>query len=68
MDQEEYLESANNRFEYIVDDIISEPSADDRMQKILEVATDVEIIPDVGRYYTFISPPKHQEYNMTKIH
>ena len=54
MDQEEYLESANNRFEYIVDDIISESSADDRMQKIMEVATDVEIIPDVGRYYTFI--------------
>ena len=41
MDQEEYLENANNRFEYIVDDIISESSADDRMQKILEVATDV---------------------------
>ena len=54
MDQEEYLESANNRFEYIVDDIISESSADDRMQKILEVATDVEVIPDVGRYYTFV--------------
>ena len=58
MDQEEYLESANNRFEYIVDDIISESSADDRMQKILEVATDVEVIPDVGRYYTFVYAPK----------
>ena len=58
MDQEEYLESANNRFEYIVDDIISESSADDRMQKILEVATDVEVIPDVGRYYTFVYGPK----------
>ena len=58
MDQEEYLENANNRFEYIVDDIISESSADDRMQKILEVATDVEVIPDVGRYYTFVYGPK----------
>ena len=58
MEQEEYLENANNRFEYIVDDIISESSADDRMQKILEVATDVEPIPDVGRYYTFVYAPK----------
>ena len=58
MDQEEYLENANNRFEYIVDDIINLESADERMMAVMETATDVELIPEVGRYYTFLYAPK----------
>jgi len=58
MEQEEYLESAKNRLEYIVDDIINRPNADDRMIALLDVLTEVEIVPDVGRYYTFVYKPK----------
>lgn len=58
MEQEEYLENAENRLEYVVDDIINKPTADDRMLALLEVLTEVEVVPDVGRYYTFIYQPK----------
>ena len=58
MDQEEYLESAENRLEYIVDDIINKSTADDRMISLLEVLTETEVVPDVGRYYTFVYQPK----------
>ena len=58
MEQEEYLESAKNRLEYIVDDIINRPNADDRMIALLDVLTEVEIVPDVGRYYPFVYKPK----------
>ena len=44
MEQEEYLEDQRNRLEYSVDYIIN-----------LE---DAEIIPEIGRYYTFIYAPK----------
>ena len=58
MEQEEYLESAENRLEYVVDDIINKSSADDRMVALLEVLTETEVVPDVGRYYTFVYQPK----------
>ena len=58
MEQEEYLESAENRLEYVVDEIINKRTADDRMIALLEVLTEVEVIPDVGRYYTFVYQPK----------
>ena len=58
MEQEEYLESAENRLEYVVDDIINKSSADDRMMSLLEVLTETEVVPDVGRYYTFVYQPK----------
>ena len=58
MEQEEYLESAENRLEYVVDDIINKTTADDRMIALLEVLTEVEVVPDVGRYYTFVYQPK----------
>jgi len=58
MEQEEYLESDTNRLEYVVDDIINLPDADDRMLALTEVLREVEVVPDVGRYYTFIYKPK----------
>lgn len=58
MEQEEYLESETNRLEHVVDDIINLPDADDRMLALTEVLTEVEVVPDVGRYYTFIYQPK----------
>ncbi len=58
MEQEEYLESAGNRLEYVVDDIINKSNADDRMISLLEVLTETEVVPDVGRYYTFVYQPK----------
>ena len=58
MEQEEYLESETNRLEYIVDDIINEMTPDDRMLALMGALTEVEVVPDVGRYYTFIYQPK----------
>ena len=46
-----------NRLEYVVDDIINKSSADD-MVALLEVLTETEVVPDVGRYYTFVYQPK----------
>ena len=43
-----------NRLENLVSDIIDMGDPDDMMLAISEVLTDTEIIPDVGKYYTFI--------------
>ena len=58
MEQEEYLEDQRNRLEYSVDYIINLEDADDRMLAVTEILTETEIIPSVGRYYTFIYAPK----------
>ena len=47
-----------NRLENLVSDIIDMGDSDDMMLAITEVLTDTEIIPDVGKYYTFIYSPK----------
>lgn len=47
-----------NRVESILDNLHEFPSADDRMQAILEVLVEVEVIPTVGNYYTFVYSPK----------
>ena len=48
----------DNRIEDILKNLSEMPSADDRMQAILEVLTDVEVVPTVGNYYTFVYSPK----------
>jgi|TARA_B100001142_G_scaffold72428_1_gene73188 hypothetical protein len=58
MEQEEYLKNDTNRLEYVVDDIINELTPDDRMLALLGALPEVEVVPDVGRYYTFIYTPK----------
>ena len=47
-----------NRLENLVSDIIDMGDSDDMMLAITEVLTVTEIIPDVGKYYTFIYSPK----------
>ena len=54
MEQEDYLKSDTNRLENKVDDINSLTDVDDMMLELMGVFTEVEVIPDVGRYYTFI--------------
>ena len=58
MDQEEYLEDQRNRLERDVSNIIALDDADDRMLAVTEILTETEVVPDVGRYYTFIYAPK----------
>lgn len=58
MEQEDYLVSDTQRIEDHVDDISSLPDADDRMLAILELLTTTALIPEVGRYYTFVYKPK----------
>ena len=58
MEQEEYLEDQRNRLEKDVSDIIALDDADDRMLAVTEILTETEVVPDVGRYYTFIYAPK----------
>lgn len=58
MEQEDYLVSDTQRIEDHVDDISSLPDADDRMLAILELLTTTVLIPEVGRYYTFVYKPK----------
>ena len=55
---ERYHEDRTNRLENLVSDIIDMGDSDDMMLAITEVLTDTEIIPDVGKYYTFIYSPK----------
>ncbi len=59
MEQEEYLETTENRLEHVVSDIIAMNDADDRMMAIMETLNDTVVtVPDVGRFYTFIYDPK----------
>ena len=58
MEQEEYLEDQRNRLERDVSNIIALDDADDRMLAVTEILTETEVVPDVGRYYTFIYAPK----------
>ena len=70
MEQEEYLKNDTNRLEYVVDDIINELTPDDRMLALLGALPEVEVVPDVGRYYTFIYTPKTPriQYDLSLIH
>ena len=58
MEQEEYLEDQRNRLERDGSNIIALDDADDRMLAVTEILTETEVIPEVGRYYTFIYAPK----------
>ena len=58
MQQEEYLEDQRNILERHVSNIIGLDDADDRMLAVTEILTETEVVPDVGRYYTFIYAPK----------
>ena len=44
----------SNRISPIRNEILSTGDAEERMLLITEVLTDVQLVPDVGDYYTFI--------------
>ena len=45
---------SDNRIAPIKDEILSTGDAEERMILITEVLTDIQLVPDVGDYYTFI--------------
>ena len=55
---EGYVESKLNRLEHVVSDIIAMEDPDDMMLAVTETLTETELIPDIGKYYTFIYAPK----------
>jgi len=58
MEQEDYLISDTNRIENVVDDIINAGYPDDMMLELMDILGTKELVPRVGRYYTFIYSPK----------
>jgi hypothetical protein len=42
--------------------------SDDIMFEVISVFRETEIIPDVGKYYTFIYTPKQKILNLTSSH
>ena len=58
MEQEDYLINDTNRIESRVNKIISLRDSDDMMIEILGILTTTEVVPTVGRYYTFVYSPK----------
>ncbi len=61
MEQEDYLISDTNRVENLVDDIIAEGEPDDMFLMLMSILETTELLPQVGRYYTFIYRPKTPE-------
>ena len=55
---EGYIESKLNRLEHVVSDIIAMEDPDDMMLAVTETLTETELIPEIGKYYTFIYAPK----------
>lgn len=47
-----------NRIDEDVDRIISMSDSDDQMEAILSILTETELIPEVGKYYTFVYEAK----------
>ena len=57
-EQEEYLTWRHPRTEDLIDVCEGLTDPDDKMAEVLERLSQVEVVPDVGRYYTFIYRPK----------
>ena len=55
---EGYVESKLNRLEHVVSDIIAMEDPDDMMLAVTETLTETDLIPEIGKYYTFIYAPK----------
>ena len=56
--QAQYLEDPKNRINAKVDSISELGDPDDMMIEIMDTLTETELIPDIGRYYTFVYTPK----------
>ena len=53
-EQEKYLKSNILRTGDLIDICANLTDPDDKMTEVIERLTEVEVVPDVGRYYTFI--------------
>ena len=58
LEQEDYLTDPTNRIDAVADDILLLSDPDDMMLALLEVLTASTILPEEGRYYTFVYSPK----------
>ena len=56
--QAQYLEDPKNRINAKVDSISELGDPDEMMFEIISTLKETEMVPDVGRYYTFIYSPK----------
>lgn len=56
-----YDTSRTNRIEEVYSDIINAIGADDKMEIIIEALSETEIIPEIGRAYTFVYRAKTPE-------
>lgn len=56
-EQEEYLRNETDRTENLIDILSGTTDPDDMMLTIIETLTDTAVVPDIGRYYTFIYKP-----------
>ena len=56
--QEDYLLSDTQRVSDLIDDIRVSGSPDDMFSELMDILTIKELVPQVGRYYTFIYAPK----------
>ena len=57
MEQEKYLASRVNRIKKTRDAIIALGDPDDMMLQVLDIFKKTDVVPDVGRYYTFVYKP-----------
>lgn len=57
-EQEQYLRSDTKRTDDLIDVCAGMSDPDNKMLEVLERLPQVEVVPDVGRYYTFIYQPK----------
>ena len=58
MEQEDYLASDTQRVENLVDKIRTSGGPDDMFLEIMQILTTKDLVPEVGKYYTFIYQPK----------
>ena len=72
LEQEDYLTDPRNRMDVLADDIMGLVDPDDMMLAIIEALGVEEILPDIGRYYTFIYKPQtpnimYDEYPLVAV-
>ncbi len=56
-----YNTSRTNRIEEVYSDIINAQGADDKMEIIIETLSETEVVPEIGRAYTFVYQAKTPE-------
>ena len=66
-----YNTSRTNRIEEVYTDIINAQGADDKMEIIIETLSETEVVPEVGRAYTFVynakTPGVYDEFPLVAV-